>query len=543
MKGFRTWIINHKKISLLIGVIVVGVGTYAGVKTFGASSAKTTYATAAAAKANIISSVTGSGQVSASNEFELKTKASGKLLVLNATTGQEVKKGALIAEVDPGTAGLQLQTAKLAYQEKFTIDDSALLQDQNAVNAASSSVASSYSNGLSSAASVLAALNTNLNDLQSLYSGNGYLSSSNISDLTDSAKTYRDKGNDTYFDAQNALTAELLKFQSVSAKSSRQDIRNAIADVYTVSKIVADAAKNAQAAADYIRAGGNNDSKDQTARATISNIVNSANSQQQSAGSLLDSIDSAERSYSEKQLALSKLSQGPTALEASTAELSLKQQQESYLNYFTYAPFDGVLASLDVKKGNDVSAGATIGTFITKDKVADISLNEVDATKVKVGQKATLTFDAVDGLSITGEVVQVDLVGTVSQGVVSYNVKIGFDTDDDRVKSGMSVSAAIITDSKQDVLSVPSSAIKSDGDTSYVEILEDGATSPKQQIVEVGLSDDTSTEILSGLNEGQKVVTKTTVVGATTAKTTTNSATSLFGENAVRGTGGRNFAR
>ncbi|MDD5433706.1 MAG: hypothetical protein PHE77_03610, partial [Candidatus Pacebacteria bacterium] len=60
--------------------------------------------------------------------------------------------------------------------------------------------------------------------------------------------------------------------------------------------------------------------------------------------------------------------------------------------------------------------------------MAEISLNEVDVAKVKIGQRAIITFDAIDELEITGKVEDVDTIGTVSQGVVSYNVKIIFDT-------------------------------------------------------------------------------------------------------------------
>ena len=198
-----------------------------------------------------------------------------------------------------------------------------------------------------------------------------------------------------------------------------------------------------------------------------------------------------------------------------------------------------MLATLDIKKGDNVSSGASIGTFITKNQVAEITLNEVDATKVKVGQKATLTFDAVDGLTITGTVVQVDLVGTVSQGVVSYKVKIGFDTQDDRVKSGMSVSSSVITDTRQNVVIVPTSAVKSNSDgSSYVEIPGTTPTSvPSQQTVEVGLSDNTNSEIISGLKEGDQVVTKTVTTTATKT-TTAKSATSLLGGGRAVGGGG-----
>ena len=95
---------------------------------------------------------------------------------------------------------------------------------------------------------------------------------------------------------------------------------------------------------------------------------------------------------------------------------------------------------------------------------------------------------------------EIDTIGTVSQGVVTYNVKIGFDTQDERVKPGMSVSTDIITDVRQDVLMVPNSAIKS---SSYVEALANGQ--PVREPVEIGLSNNTMTEIISGLNEGDKI--------------------------------------
>jgi multidrug efflux pump subunit AcrA (membrane-fusion protein) len=142
--------------------------------------------------------------------------------------------------------------------------------------------------------------------------------------------------------------------------------------------------------------------------------------------------------------------------------------------------------------------------------------------KVKVNQKVTLTFDAIEDLNITGEVAEIDALGTVTQGVVNYGVKIIFDTQDERVKSGMSVSAAIITDIKQDVLLVPNAAVKSNNGQ-YVEVLENNI--PRNQTVETGLSNDTMTEITSGLKEGDKVITQT--ITANTTQTQTQSSTGV----------------
>ena len=121
-----------------------------------------------------------------------------------------------------------------------------------------------------------------------------------------------------------------------------------------------------------------------------------------------------------------------------------------------------------------------------------------------------MTLDAVSDLGITGEVVEVDGLGTVSQGVVNYTVKIAFDTQDERVKSGMSITANIITNIKQDVILVPNSAVKS-SNGEFVLILDNNV--PRNQTVEIGLSNDTMTEIISGVNEGDEVVTQTITVG------------------------------
>jgi len=222
----------------------------------------------------------------------------------------------------------------------------------------------------------------------------------------------------------------------------------------------------------------------------------------------------------------------PNNLDIRTAKVNIQQKEDALISakqeltdHYIYTPLGGIVADVKIKKGDSVSAGTALVSIITQQKIAEITLNEVDAAKVKTGQKTTLTFDALPELSISGKVIEVDTVGQVSQGVVSYGVKIVFDNQDERIKPGMSVTADIITDAKQDVLVLPSSAIKSQGDYYYVELAEaiEGMsqqllanvsgtilpTPPKIQLVETGISNDLSTEIISGLKEGEIVVTST----------------------------------
>ncbi len=144
---------------------------------------------------------------------------------------------------------------------------------------------------------------------------------------------------------------------------------------------------------------------------------------------------------------------------------------------------------------------------ITKSKinpVMRINISEADIPKVKIGQKATITFDALPGKTFTGKVAAVDRVGTVSNNVTSYTSLIQLDADVPEIHSNVVGSANIIVETKANVLLVPSSGVLIQGDQSFVRILRDGR---EQQIpVEVGISSDTQTEIVSGLSEGEDVI-------------------------------------
>jgi len=269
-----------------------------------------------------------------------------------------------------------------------------------------------------------------------------------------------------------------------------------------------------------------------------------------------NAITNADQSINEKSASLSQLQAGANPLDIQAQQLSIQQKQnalqdaqDNLADYSIRAPFDGTLAAINFQKADSVGSGAAVATIIAKQQLAEITLNEVDIAKVKLGQKATMTFDAVPDLAISGTVAEIDTIGTVSQGVVNYTVKISLDTQDDRIKPGMSVSAAIVTDIKQNALTVPNAAVKISGTNNYVQVLQGNftdqeignsagvvsATLPANQSVTLGLANDTITEILSGLNEGDVVVTRTISPSATTQTSQQNILQSLGGQ---RSTGG-----
>jgi RND family efflux transporter MFP subunit len=223
--------------------------------------------------------------------------------------------------------------------------------------------------------------------------------------------------------------------------------------------------------------------------------------------------------------------------QVANAELALDQAKTAAADRKVTAPVDGTVTVVNVANGDEVtgstssasSAAALVITDTTQVE-AVVSLAETDVANVQVGQKATLTFDALPNLTLTGKVTEVDASGTVNSGVVSYNVTIVPDTTNPAVKGGMTVSAAIITQVVPDALAVPNSAVKSQSGTSYVQILQNGL--PVDQTVETGVSNSSYTQITSGLTAGQEVVTQT--ISNSTTKTTTAGASSILGGSSSR---------
>lgn len=139
--------------------------------------------------------------------------------------------------------------------------------------------------------------------------------------------------------------------------------------------------------------------------------------------------------------------------------------------------------------------------------IISFNLTEIDVPKVKVGQKATITLDSLPDKTFTGKVVTVDRIGTTSNNVTSYPAIIQLDTTSPEILPNMAANASIIIETKSGVLLVPSAAIQSQTGQFFARILKNGR---EQQVpVEIGISSDTQTEVISGLSEGDEVITGT----------------------------------
>lgn len=207
---------------------------------------------------------------------------------------------------------------------------------------------------------------------------------------------------------------------------------------------------------------------------------------------------------------------------AAQAELSSAWLAYQQISPNVTAPASGTITNLTATPGLSITGSANVQTAenglnastpetlgnITLDQgslQAAVSLSEIDVTKVSPGQKVTLSLDAFPGKTITGRVKTVNTTGVVLSGVTTYPTTIALDITDARIYPNMAVSAKIITNVKDNVLLVPSQAVQTQNGQTSVRILRNGEV--VNIPVEVGESSDTQTEIISGLSEGQEVVT------------------------------------
>ena len=264
-------------------------------------------------------------------------------------------------------------------------------------------------------------------------------------------------------------------------------------------------------------------------------------------------VTDAQIEAAEQQVSVAEAGLASAQAQYTSAKLSYQDALDAEDDLVVKAPCAGVVWEVNAAAGDSVSTSAgsggdsanstsSSGSTASAPVViaeggrlgAELSINEVDITSIKLGQQAELTFDAIPDLTLTGKVDEISRDGTVSQGVVTYSVWITLDVNDKRLKTGMSTSATIVTAVAREVLLVPNAAVKTATDgTTYVQVLESGATAPQAVTVTVGLAGDSQTEITSGLQAGVAVVTKT----VTASSASSSSSSSSRSGNAIQGGG------
>ncbi|MEU4242831.1 HlyD family efflux transporter periplasmic adaptor subunit [Actinoplanes sp. NPDC026619] len=190
--------------------------------------------------------------------------------------------------------------------------------------------------------------------------------------------------------------------------------------------------------------------------------------------------------------------------------------------------------------GGSSSSSSTSSGFMELADLGDLqvtaSFGEQDATKLKIGQAATFTWDALSDATATGKVTAIDPSATTTNSVSTYGVTASVDTLPDGAKPGQSVSVVVTTGTATSAVSVSSAAVTVSGTRYTVTVLgSDGTT--ETRTVKVGVKGDDSYQITDGLTVGEKVVVPETSTSSSSTNTQSGSG-SGFGSGSGGGAPG-----
>ena len=215
----------------------------------------------------------------------------------------------------------------------------------------------------------------------------------------------------------------------------------------------------------------------------------------------------AEANFKIAQSEYEKLENGIDPIELEKAQIELSIAKEKYESLQIKAPFDGVVLSLSVQEGELVSEGVKILEFANPHALEVlISIIEEDYPLLKVGQSVELYFDAVPENESLGKVSRI-IPKRSSSSQPLYETYISIENISETLVEGMTADAGIILSEKTDVLRLPRALVHANSDnTATVQVwIEDHL---EMREIKTGIRGDVYIEIISGLSEGDLVVSK-----------------------------------
>ena len=547
----------------MIAVGAILLAALAGYSYWGGGASAAEYMTARVERGSLRNTVTATGALQAVTTVEVGSQASGTISALYADFNSAVKRGQVIAQLDPAVAQAQVEQARANLMQARA----GLQQAQAAIAQTRAGITQSRAGVTDAQAKALAARSTVQNQ-QAGVSG----AQANLAVL----KAQMD-------DAASVLRQE----QSLAASGviSQRELETARTNYRTAEARYNQAVTQVQQA-------------ELSAQSSSSAGVAQAQAQVQQAQAQVQQAEAqAQNSTAQVQNAVAQVEQAEAALRL--AEINLSHTTIT-------SPIDGVVVSRNVDVGQTVAASLSAPTLFTiaqdlTEMQVIANIDQADIGLVEQAKGARFDVDAFPGQEFAGTIQQIRLNPQNTQNVVTYNVVIDVSNPEQKLKPGMTANLTITIDERMDVLKVPNAALRftpqsssqgrssqnrgagagagqtsrrgaaaraeNSGNTSGAE--EGGPTAgnpngqqrvapptapvlegqlrrvwvmgqngvPEPRRIKVGLSDGASTEVTEGeLREGERVITGQTITGGSAAQSNSQSAPGFGG--APRGGGG-----
>lgn len=482
-----------KKIIIITALIIIAIVAYF---MFGRSKSPDSIQTDFATKQNLQETVLSTGQVVSGTDLSLSFQGSGVVRQVYVKEGDKVELGQKLAELDQASAMASLTSARgslaqaQANYEKLLAGTNIDNINTGAIITKSSEVAlnGAYNNALNALNdasvkiyNVLASVTTIQNTYFTGFDQSARDGKTKIKIALDSLSLALDKikGSSSSSEIDDALSVAVYSLNTTS--NSLKVIRDTFDETYYYGRIP-DSEKLAI----------------DTYRTTINTVLLSIINNQQA-------ISNAKISFLQSQPEI-KLAKGQVL----SAEGQVQSAQAIVNNSIVLAPASGVITQIDIKVGEQATPSKQVMILQDIDNLhTEADVSEANIASLQTDQVIDYTFDALGpDKHFTGKVLTINPSSTVISGVVNYKITGSLDNVPE-IKPGMTANMTILVAKKDNVLSIPSTAVINKNGKQYVRAIDDPKKKTYHEVqVQTGLQADGGLiEIISGLNDGQEIVT------------------------------------
>jgi HlyD family secretion protein len=503
----------------------------------GKDAAEVEFRYAKVEKGEIIRSISANGVMVALTTVDVKSQAGGKVMKLLVDEGATVKKGDVVAQIDP------TDTRALYEQAEADLQSAQARVSQAGTNLELERVTTA--NNVRQAESDLAAAKARLARATDTSGAQPTLTSAAIRQAEANLEAQRN----ALRELEIATQPQAMRDAEVAVDRARAELTAAENDLQRQTELVTkgyvavatldrskSAAQTARAAIESAKTRMANINAQQTAqlagqRARVKDAqaaLDRARANQIEVPAARQALKEAQEAVRRAEIQLARARGSVVSVEArrqdiATARASTVRNRVTAKNARTQldnttvlAPRDGVVTLKYLEEGTVIPPGTSVfaqGTSIVQ--ISDVSrmfvdcqVDEADVAQVRAGQKVRVLLEAYPGKRLRGVVARVNPAALTTNNITAVKVRVEVRPDKDvRLMPGMTASCEFLTLEKKDVIVVPSQAIIREGDKAFVRIKSKDPLKPERREVKLGESGNEGTEILSGLEVGFEIVT------------------------------------
>ncbi|MFH1610549.1 MAG: efflux RND transporter periplasmic adaptor subunit [Patescibacteria group bacterium] len=548
---------KKKKIWLIIIAVIV-IFIIVSIVLVASNGKKAEYVTATVERTTLKQSVDATGKIESAEKIDLNFRTTGRISQILVKVGDEVKTGRVLARLEGMALQSQIDDAIARVNQAQASYDQLIAGSSPEDIRVAENTAAQRQQDLIAAGNNLENLMDkrdiellNLRDTVVTYLNNEIVTAKNAMGEIDN--TLNDKDAEDTLSVQNSFALVLAERSEsdanqaiidtkndivlINSLSDDEEVLNVVSSLQNTLNLVNTALSNTADVLSYtivssnlseaeLDALKNNIATDQagikTAKTNIqtakTNWTNKIVYYQDQVTIYEDAITNAQKALAIANSQLELKKSPPRSFEVDSAKAvvdqakaSLKLALANSAETIITAPIDGVVVKKNYNPGEQTSLASAVLEMIGESNLQiEVDIPESDISKIETGQDVEITLDAFGDEEIfPGKVTFVDPAETVIQDVVYYKVKVQLDNMKENasydIKPGMTANVVIYTNKKENVLMVPARAVKSNNGDKYVEILVNG--SPEEKIVTTGVKGDDGIEIMSGLEEGDEVIT------------------------------------